>query len=159
MISDIKLAFAFHQLSLDVLTCRQKCNSSIARTHPYSTHIHPHSAVGHVIMSITSCLSGTICPLIKPHTMWITVQSPCLAPLHLRSPRVKTPWLKLHWFLFIHLPLFPFFIPIKGKKQFYCLHMCVCVVIGDILFAWLLHIFMPAWIRVPMISSRNPEQL
>lgn len=116
-----------HGINWHVLTCRQKYKSSIARTHPYSTHIHPHSAVGHVIMSITSCLSGTICPLIKPYTMWITVQSPCLAPLHLTSPRVKTPWLKLHWFLFVHLPLFPFFkIPIKGKKLFYCLHVCMC---------------------------------
>lgn len=79
------------------------------RTHSYHTHIHTHSTIGHVIMSITSCLSGTICPLIKPHTMWITVQSPCLARLHRISLGVKTPWLKLHWFLFIHLSLFQFF--------------------------------------------------
>lgn len=98
-----------------------------ARIHLFSAHIHPHSMLGHVIMSITSCLSGTICPLIKPHTMWITVQSPCLAQLHSTLPRVKTPWLKLHLLLFIYPPLLilrclAFYFT---KKEFYSLHVCV----------------------------------
>lgn len=103
------------------------------------THIHPHSLVGHVIMSITSCLSGTICPLIKPHTMWISVQSPCLAALHRTLLRVKTPCLKLHWFLFMHfLLLLCFFCHIKGNKQ-----SGIACVMHDCS-------FLPAWIRVPV---------
>lgn len=170
MIMKTKMASPFNQLSLDVSICRQKCKSWTSNTHKNNrvflwihfkdvsldTQAHTHTPTFH----------GRPCHYVNHFLLeWYHLPShkathhvdhcakPLLSPV--TSHRVKTPWLKWHWFLFIHLLIF---ISIKAKKELYCLHMCVCVAIADILFAWLLHIFMPAWIRVPIISPTQVIQ-